>query len=203
MAEPTDGNASGPGRPNGSIDGRFPDPFDRSSDDHSVIDPSAVAAAASGGGSRDSGAAPKRRGKPPGRANATTEARVSARTALDFSALQGLLIGAHALAAVKIGPEWDMQPTEAKALSDAVARVARHYNIETTQKAIDIAGLMGAIATSYGSRIGATVLRQQIAKPAARPAPASTAPLRSGPAMGPISPGPISAVDPIGTPILN
>lgn len=87
-----------------------------------------------------------------------------------MSALQGLLIGGHALLASATGePIWEMTDDEAARLCGATAAVARHYSIKGNQKVIDWAALGVAVGSVYGTRLYA--LRMQ-ASAASQPAPA-------------------------------
>lgn len=55
-----------------------------------------------------------------------------------------------------------MEPQEADTLAAAAQKVARHYDIQATQKAIDIAGFMSVLSWSYGSRLAAMAMRQRL-----------------------------------------
>jgi hypothetical protein len=50
-------------------------------------------------------------------------------------------------------PEFALSPEEAKALAEAGARVARHYDFVQTQKAMDWAALGMVAASLYGPRL--------------------------------------------------
>lgn len=80
--------------------------------------------------------------------------------AVDLSSLAGLLIGFHALAAIKI-PEMELSDAEAKQLQERLEAVARWHSIAATQKAIDYAGLLGVVGYVYGTRIAAISVRKK------------------------------------------
>lgn len=74
-----------------------------------------------------------------------------------------------------------MDKEEADRITLAAQNVARHYNIETTQKAVDMTALVSVLAMSYGTRTaavmwekrsGATKQPAQPAQPAAQTAAA-------------------------------
>ena len=132
------------------------------------VNPSDIEQSVSGDGSgsgtgrdgegNDSGTA-RKRGRPRGTGTGSTKTA----KALDLSSLTGLLIGFHAIVAVKV-PEMELQESEAKQLQTAMENVSRHYPIKTTQKAIDIAALVGAVGWIYGTRIVAIGKRNKDAK---------------------------------------
>lgn len=71
---------------------------------------------------------------------------------VDLSSLAGLLMGFHALAAIKV-PEMALDQAEAKQLQERLEAVARWYPISATQKAIDHAALIGAVGWIYAPRV--------------------------------------------------
>lgn len=84
---------------------------------------------------------------------------------MDLSSLVGVFVGAHVIIAERYEvPELVMDMSEGQQLADAVQNVLRHYSIETTQKAIDWAALIGTSCMIYGSRFGAYMLRRAAEK---------------------------------------
>lgn len=83
---------------------------------------------------------------------------------MDLSGLDGLLIGFHSLLATQV-PELALDKAEAVSLRETAEKVARHYNIKTTQKTIDWAAFIGAVGWVYGTRIIAINMRLKTQKP--------------------------------------
>lgn len=80
-----------------------------------------------------------------------------------------MLIGLHAFIAMQTDmPHWNLEEAEAKSFTRACQNVARHYNVQTTQKAIDIMALMGCIGTVYGTRLMATKFERDARRNAAQ-----------------------------------
>jgi hypothetical protein len=132
-----------------------------------IIDASAVERASGDGNdsgtgrdNNDSGGT-RRRGRPRGSGGTATKTA----KALDLSSLTGLLLGFHAIAAIKV-PEMAMTEPEALQLKNAMENVSRHYPIRTTQKAIDIAALVGVVGWVYGTRLVAIGKRRENEKKA-------------------------------------
>ena len=65
---------------------------------------------------------------------------------------------------IRAGAHWEISPQEAKKLSDAVARVARHYPVVSSQKGADWAQLMLVVGT-----IGVPVAKRVAYLEACRP----------------------------------
>jgi hypothetical protein len=63
------------------------------------------------------------------------------------------LQGAHAIAAHFGGPHWLLNDGDAKMYAQAVANVARHYQVEVAQKAIDHLNLLGMVSFIEGTRL--------------------------------------------------
>lgn len=79
---------------------------------------------------------------------------------MDLSSLTGLFVGLHvALAEITKTPELSLSMKEGEDITRATQNVLRHYSVETTQKTIDIAALVGTLAQVYGFRWGAYMLR--------------------------------------------
>lgn len=58
-------------------------------------------------------------------------------------------------------PEIVIDQSEADSIAKAANNVARHYNVETTQKTLDWVSLFGALGMVYGTRFGAFMLRKR------------------------------------------
>lgn len=93
-------------------------------------------------GGRDSGAGDGRGGgwtrwfgraeDPPKRKHRATQ-----RAPLDLSGIESLLHSCFLVLSIRAGAHWEISPQEAKKLTDAVAKVARHYPIVASQKGAD------------------------------------------------------------------
>lgn len=89
----------------------------------------------------------------------------------------------HALAVATQCPELAIDEGEAKALTTALERVARHYDMAwLSQRAIDWAGLCNCLAMVYGPRVIAIRMRRVYGMPAADPV-ANGAASQPGPAF--------------------
>lgn len=89
------------------------------------------------------------------RGSHTTGAGAGAKTAktakLDLSAFTGLFVGFHAaLAQAADCPPLAISAEQGEEYLTTVQRVLSHYSLESTQKTLDIAALVGATATMYG-----------------------------------------------------
>jgi len=81
----------------------------------------------------------------------------------------------------KAGNHWEISPAEAGQLSVAVANVARHYPIASSQKAADWAQLAVVAATISGPRaLHSWTTREPIAR-RVQPQPAPGAPQQQAP----------------------
>lgn len=57
------------------------------------------------------------------------------------------------LASFLQAPEWALEEKEAQEVANAAVAVSRHYNVATTQKAIDWTNLAMVLGAVYGTRI--------------------------------------------------
>lgn len=107
-----------------------------------------------------------------------TAASEKVRGTLDLSSLTGLFVGFHVVLAERTGvPELGMTMEEGIGLQKSIENVARHYPINTTQKALDWAALVGTLGMLYGTRFGSYMVR----KSAERRPLASVHPIRPAP----------------------
>jgi hypothetical protein len=115
-----------------------------------------------------------------------------------LSALTGLMVGMHALIASGTKtPEMNLSEPEAKEFAKAASNYLRHYNVQATQKTVDMIALMSVSVAIYGPRIYAIRERQKeervergaiikfpdrgkTARAAARSAPMPTAEMTEG-----------------------
>jgi len=65
------------------------------------------------------------------------------------------------LGAILKAPELEIEKDEAKQLATAAGNVMRHYDVRTTQKALDWAALGVCAGTIYGGRLIALSIRQR------------------------------------------
>lgn len=56
------------------------------------------------------------------------------------------------IAAFTGAPEWMLEEKEAQEVANAAVAVSRHYNVATTQKAIDWTNLAMVLGAVYGTR---------------------------------------------------
>jgi hypothetical protein len=105
----------------------------------------------------------KRRGRPPGSKNGTTGGRQTSKAVpVDVNSLTFSLTGIHALLAAGLGaPELLMSEDDGKIIGSAAAAVARHYDLQASQKAIDWGNLVVALGAFYGPRIIAIRARRK------------------------------------------
>ena len=138
-----DGSGSVVGNGTGNNEGSLPE-----------IDPGSAASADSG----TDGTEPKRRrGRPPGSKNRTTK-----EAATDLAGLEALMLSIHlGMAAILKAPEFMLDGEEAKRLAVASKNVARHYNLEGSQKAMDITALIVVALGIYGPRFAALSMRRK------------------------------------------
>jgi len=121
-----------------------------------AVDPVAAARDA-GPPAEPAGGIPKRgRGRPPGPAAAaaggTKTAGAPQGASLDLSSTIACLKGAHAIASHFGGPCWLLNDADAKLYAQAIADVARHYDVGVAQKTMDIGNLIGMICFIEGTR---------------------------------------------------
>jgi hypothetical protein len=113
----------------------------------------------------------KPRGSRSGGSGSTSAGRAKgkgkAASSLDLSALDGLLIGAHALLAGFTKEDiWKLEQEEAHRFSGALENVARHYDIQTSQKTVDWIALAMVAGGIYGTRVYAISVKKSMAKKA-------------------------------------
>jgi hypothetical protein len=65
-------------------------------------------------------------------------------------------------------PELELEPEEAKRLETAIKRVSRHYPVNVNQKQVDVAMLIYALGTVYGTRAVAIYTARKAAAPEAQ-----------------------------------
>ena len=86
------------------------------------------------------------------------------KSAISTEALAAQLQGIHALAALYLGPDFTIDAQEAQLLADAMATVAKEYNISIGGKAGAWLGLLGACAMVYGPRLPAILAKAKAIK---------------------------------------
>lgn len=82
-------------------------------------------------------------------------------------------------------PEIELDKVEAEKLSEAIGAVGRHYNMETSQKALDWSNLLMALGMIYGPRMFAVRVNKAAKKADKNPAnavdlPSFIRPVNSG-----------------------
>lgn len=103
----------------------------------------------------------RRRGRPPGSKNGTAKA-TGKTVPVDVNSITFSLTGIHALLAAGLSsPELMMTEDEGKVIGTAAAAVARHYDLQASQKAIDWGNLVVALGAFYGPRIVAIRMRRK------------------------------------------
>lgn len=74
-----------------------------------------------------------------------------------------MFVGAHvALSGALNVPELAMDMEEGDRFFKAAQNVMRHYSVDTTQKTVDWIAFAGVVATIYGSRFGAFMVRKRM-----------------------------------------
>lgn len=119
------------------------------------------------GGNEPAELAPRRKGGwPKGKPRGSRTASAAPRQAkLDVNAVERILLSIHFGVAVAIqAPEIQLTEPEAKAYAEAVAAVARHYDIGASAKALDIFNLVTTMGSIYGVRVMAVVARKDAEK---------------------------------------
>ena len=137
-----------------------------------VIDPRQIIFTEEGGaagpGGDDSGAEPgpgtgKKKGRPVGSVNKQKDKTLSV-DGIVFS-----LTGIHALLAAALqAPELVLSQQEAEYVAKSYTAVARHYDMQASQKAVDIGNLVVTIGIVYGSRLVSIGARRKAARDAKR-----------------------------------
>lgn len=96
---------------------------------------------------------------------------------VSVSGVEKILLGIHSgIVAITKNPIWELQKDEAKALSDATAKVAAHYGAIVDPKTADILVLVGVVAGIYGPRVLASFLGKK--EPQKQPTPANVQQIR-------------------------
>lgn len=147
-AKPSDGAGGNP--ENIEHDGGEYDSLDGGA---AIIDPKTVGSEPSAGTGDKSkaGKQPKRpRGRPAG---FSPKQAAKEKEGLDLKGLNAILFSCHAmLAGIAKTPELALSEEESKRMAEAAALVARHYNFNASQKALDWANLIFCMGTMYGPR---------------------------------------------------
>lgn len=117
-----------------------------------VINPADIERNAGSGGDSSNGTADepvrKRRGRKPGSTNKKSQ------TPLSVNGLEALLYSSHMmLASMMQAPGLALDKEESTRLAEATANVARHYNVEASEKALDWTNLIMALGMIYGPRL--------------------------------------------------
>lgn len=85
--------------------------------------------------------------------------------ALDVNGCKAILLSIHTMLAAFTGaPEWAMDEKEAQAVAEAGVNVSRHYNVATTQKALDWTNFAMTLGAVYGTRLVAASRRKRKTK---------------------------------------
>ena len=114
------------------------------------------------GSAGSSAETPRRRGRPPGSKNQAGNTRKT--IPVDVNSLQFTLTGIHAtLAALTLCPEFVLPDSTAETLAKNLANVMRHYDMQASQKAIDLGNCAVAFAIAYGG-IGARIYARKSAE---------------------------------------
>lgn len=139
-----------------------------------TIDPADIGAFAgnddNGEGNGDIGADGRRTRKRRSDAGRTRSSKKKAdRDSID--SVKRLLHSLHMMGSIMLAmPELILDEKEADELSKAIAQVTRHYNFETTEKAVDWSSLMMSLAMIYGPRFVA-IRNNRRAKNVQQPVP--------------------------------
>jgi hypothetical protein len=126
-----------------------------------TIEPGDAAGRAAGSGSG------KRRGRPPGSAAGAKKASKA-----DIGGLESILFSLHMMgAAILDTPELVLDEGEAKALADAAAKVAGHYNHTIDPRTVAWVNLAMVAGGIYGTRVFAIRARHRAAQAGPKQAP--------------------------------
>jgi hypothetical protein len=102
----------------------------------------------------------RKRGRPAGSKNGTS--KTNKAIPVDVNSITFSLTGIHALLAAGLSaPELMMTEDEGKIIGNAAAAVARHYDLQASQKAIDWGNLCVALSAFYGPRVMAISVRRK------------------------------------------
>jgi len=134
-----------------------------------------------GGAGSDPISEPKRRGRKPGSTNKPRETETSSNL---IANLESLLLSIHFMCANIVGvSELEIDPSEAKRLSDAIKNVSKHYAVTMDPRKLAIVELCCAAGGIYGPRAIAIIKKPRatsqqgpklVPKQAAQPQPIST-----------------------------
>lgn len=137
------------------------------------IDPESVGKPA-GDGTTPGGEPIKRgRGRPKGSGASASTTSGKASNNQDIGAIEATLLSIHMMLAVRV-PEMAIEPSEAKLMAEAIARVSRHYpqvSAVITGKISDHIALFTAFSAVYGTRLLAIKKRMDDAKNVPQNAP--------------------------------
>lgn len=137
--------STGPSESNAGIDGL------------ETIDPTSIFAAGTvigGSTDRDTSTAPRKRGRPFGSRNRPTAIDTEKAEPRNTVDLAGLLVSAHGFLAAIIGAkEIAIDPSEGKAMADALREMEKYYPIAVPGKYVAIANLIGVAGMVYLPRV--------------------------------------------------
>jgi len=108
-----------------------------------------------------------------------------------LSGIESLLHSTFMVLSIRAGAHWEISVAEAKRLSDAVAKVARHYPVVSSQKGADwgqlilVLGTIGVPRVVQSTMLAPTTVTAPAAAPASRRSPSSP----SSPSPGEQAPG--------------
>lgn len=121
-----------------------------------------------------------------------------------------MFVGVHVALAIRTQtPELMIEETEARAFMKSAQNVMRHYDVRTSQKALDWIAFVGCVGSMYGTRAFAIAARRagerhadaergQVLRwpvtPKARPEPAQAAPQAAPAAPPPVNAAPADYV---------
>lgn len=150
-----------------------------------IVDPASVSGGDGGSQPDTSGSGagePRRRGRPRGSSNARSAAP-GKKAALNVNAVEAILFSGHAmLAGIVQTPELMIGKDEAHDLAEAIAGVARHYDMDVPAKSLDWANLAMVVGRIEGTRVVALMNNRRNGKSAPRPAPTAATPAQPAPA---------------------
>jgi hypothetical protein len=183
----------------GSNDGAHGNPEDNVIDPRTFVlreEPGSTSEGPDSGSGTDEGTGTerKKRGRPFGSTNKQKDKTLS------VDAIQFSLTGIHALLATALqAPELVLSPAEAEHVARSYTAVARHFDMQASQKAIDIGNFCVTLGIVYGSRLVSIGIRRKATREArgkgtpavvVQPAPRTTptAPGSNAPAGDPNRP---------------